>query len=142
MEDERTHVVGDQRAHAAAEPPGRGRTDQGTIREAAHRPLRNSDGSLAAGGGLELPAGEVPPPAVDAHNVHDDAAALIPGAREADTLTYREPGSIGGSFSGADIPSATADWLDDRTAAEHYREGGDTGKSAERKVRESHGEHK
>ena len=50
---------------------------------------------------------------------------MIPGERDPSTLTHREPGAIGGQFSGADIPSPNQqEWLDDRTAREHAREGG------------------
>jgi hypothetical protein len=50
---------------------------------------------------------------------------MIPGERDATTLTHREPGAVGGQFNGADVPApdATA-WLDERTAREHAREGG------------------
>ncbi len=50
---------------------------------------------------------------------------MIPGGRDPSTLTHREPGAVGGQFSGADIPSPNrGEWLDDRTAREHAREGG------------------
>ena len=50
---------------------------------------------------------------------------MIPGQRDPSTLTHREPGAVGGQFSGADIPSPNQqEWLDDRTAREHAREGG------------------
>ena len=49
----------------------------------------------------------------------------IPGERDSSTLTHREPGAVGGQFSGADIPSPNPnEWLDERTAREHAREGG------------------
>lgn len=81
---------------------------------------------LAAGGGLEVPGRET-----------DAAAALaatpgsrrteerIPGEREPDTLTHREPGAVSGQFAGADIPDTPPqDWLGDRTALDREREGG------------------
>jgi hypothetical protein len=50
---------------------------------------------------------------------------MIPGERDPSTLTHREPGAVGGQFAGADIPSPNQkEWLDDRTAREHAREGG------------------
>ena len=52
-------------------------------------------------------------------------APMIPGERDPSTLTHREPGAVGGQFSGADIPSPNQqEWLDERTAREHAREGG------------------
>ena len=50
---------------------------------------------------------------------------MIPGERDPTTLTHREPGAIGGQFAGADVPSPDPkNWLDERTAREHTREGG------------------
>ena len=50
---------------------------------------------------------------------------MIPGERDATTLTHREPGAVGGQFNGADVPAPDAKaWLDERTAREHAREGG------------------
>jgi hypothetical protein len=49
----------------------------------------------------------------------------IPGEREVNTLTHREPGAMAGQFSGADIPAASPpDWLDEDTTLERVREGG------------------
>lgn len=49
----------------------------------------------------------------------------IPGERDPSTLTHRDTGAMGGQFSGADIPPPNPkEWLDDRTAREHAREGG------------------
>ena len=49
----------------------------------------------------------------------------IPGERDPDNLTSREPGAVGGRFTGADIPPAPhLEWLDEATAAEHAHEGG------------------
>jgi hypothetical protein len=59
--------------------------------------------------------------------VHPDghtSADLIPGAREASTLTHREPGAMGGDPYGADIPPVAGDWEEERTRREHEREGG------------------
>jgi hypothetical protein len=51
---------------------------------------------------------------------------MIPGGRDPANLTHREPGAIGGQFSGGDIPSAPVPWLDETTAHERVREGGGT----------------
>ena len=49
----------------------------------------------------------------------------IPGERDPGNLTTRQPGSLGGQFTGADIPpEGHLPWLDDQTAAEHVMEGG------------------
>ena len=59
--------------------------------------------------------------------VHPDghtSADLIPGARDASTLTHRQPGAIGGNPYGADTPSAPPDWEDEATRRAHELEGG------------------
>lgn len=88
----------------------------------------------AASGGLEVPAagGRVPP---EEHIEETDASAMIPGARELDNLTHREPGAIGGQFNGSDIPATQPSLLDDADTVEAYREGGLSRKAAERKAR-------
>ena len=49
----------------------------------------------------------------------------IPGERDPGNLTSRQPGSVGGQFTGADIPPTDRlPWLDDQTASEHVLEGG------------------
>ena len=49
----------------------------------------------------------------------------IPGERDPDNLTSREPGAVGGQFTGADIPPEShLEWLDEATAEEHAHEGG------------------
>jgi hypothetical protein len=49
----------------------------------------------------------------------------IPGERDPGNLTRRQPGSVGGQFSGADIPASDHQlWLDEATANEHAQEGG------------------
>ena len=49
----------------------------------------------------------------------------IPGERDAGTLTHRQPGSIGGRFSGDDALSSKAeDRMDAATIADRKREGG------------------
>jgi hypothetical protein len=52
------------------------------------------------------------------------SADLIPGARDATTLTHRQPGAIGGEPYGADIPPTPPGWEDDTTRRDHEREGG------------------
>lgn len=55
------------------------------------------------------------------HTTHDP----IPGERDPGNLTRRQPGSVGGQFSGADIPTKDRQpWLDEATANEHALEGG------------------
>ena len=67
--------------------------------------------------------------------VHPDghtSADLIPGERDASTLTHREPGAIGGAPYGADIPPASPDWQDDATRRQHAIEGGGSSKTIRR----------
>jgi hypothetical protein len=57
----------------------------------------------------------------------------IPGERDPDNLTTREPGAVGGRFTGADIPPDDhLPWLDRATAEEHAREGGLSKKKAKK----------
>ena len=106
-------------------PPGDGRQDHDAMRAASIRPVSGpaSTDALAAIGGLEVPAHEAhpelaPPPARSAREP-------IPGERDATTLTHREPGAMGGQFTGADTPSPDPRaWVDEETAREHAREGG------------------
>ena len=59
--------------------------------------------------------------------VHPDghtSADLIPGARDASTLTHREPGAIGGDPYGADIPASPPQWEDEADRREFARDGG------------------
>lgn len=64
------------------------------------------------------------------------AAERIPGERDPENLTHREPGAMGGQFTGADIPpDAELPWLDDVTAEERAREGGLTDAKAKRRPR-------
>ena len=52
------------------------------------------------------------------------AQRLIPGAYERDTLTHRQPGSMGGpGFGSADLPAGSSS-MDEATIAEHKKEGG------------------
>lgn len=113
-----------------AEPPGGGRQDHDVMQRAAMHAVDGpaSTSVLAAGGGLEVPAREADASA--ALSPGPDAGARrpeerIPGEREADTLTHREPGAVSGQFSGADIPAGMPQrWLDDETAFQHAKEGG------------------
>lgn len=61
-------------------------------------------------------------------------AERIPGERDPENLTHREPGAMGGQATGADIPpDAQLPWLDDATAEERAREGGQKGKRQPRR---------
>ena len=115
-----------QRIASSAEPPVHGRTDQHSMLAAAHKTVHGPAASdrQASIGGLEVSIGDTAP--TDDATASDEASALIPGAREADTLTHREAGAIGGAFAGADIPAGEAPWLDARTARDHRLEGGGT----------------
>jgi hypothetical protein len=119
------------------------------MREAATRPTAGPTGTdtLAAIGGLDVPGrephahrpGSVSSPVAAtqaaSHDLgspsragtasHGGASALIPGERDASTLTHREPGAVGGQFAGADIPAASPQgWMDERTASDRAHEGG------------------
>lgn len=125
-----------------AEPPGGGRQDRDVMRDAARRPVAGpaSTDTLAASGGLEVPGREVhigsapgdqmrpaggPHPSAPSTQSHGSESNLIPGERDASTLTHREPGAVGGQFAGANIPAAAPPaWIDEQTALEHAREGG------------------
>lgn len=113
-----------QRSQSSAEPPVAGRTDQHSILAAAHKTVHGPAASdrLASIGGLEVPLGDTAP--ADDASATDAASALIPGAREGDTLTHREVGAIGGVFTGGDIPAAASPWLDDQALRDRRGEGG------------------
>ena len=57
---------------------------------------------------------------------------MIPGERERNTLTHRQPGSMGGPASGSDVGGTPDALMDEVTIAEHRREGG--GAPSTRKV--------
>ena len=104
-------------------PPGGGRWDHETMRQAAESPLRGpaSTDTLAASGGLELPAHRVP----EQRGAVSSAEEPIPGERDASTLTRRQPGAMGGRFSGADTPSVDpAHLMDPATLHDRQLEGG------------------
>lgn len=97
------------------------------MRADALRPLTGpgSTDTLAAIGGLDLPGHELPPTLVSAVETIAPAPEPIPGERDATTLTVRQPGAIGGRFSGADTPSVDPSvWIDKTRARELEIEGG------------------
>ena len=49
---------------------------------------------------------------------------MIPGERERNTLTYRQPGSMGGPEFGSEVIGPANPLMDAATIAEHQREGG------------------
>jgi hypothetical protein len=107
-------------------PPGGGRWDHEAMREAAQRPITGpaSTDTLAASGGLELPG----------HRAHESRAAdivapePIPGERDESTITHRQPGAIGGRFTGADAPPVDPTHLmDEATIRDRELEGGGRG---------------
>ena len=49
---------------------------------------------------------------------------MIPGERERNTLTHRQPASMGGPEFGSEIVGPPSVLMDDTTIAEHQREGG------------------
>ena len=115
----------------AAEPPGGGRQTHEAMQGAAMRPVSGpaSTDVLAAGGGLEVPGGDPDASAALAPTPHDNRPLeRFPGEREADTLTHREPGAIGGQFNGADIPAQPPGWVEDDLARARAEEAGGTGK--------------
>jgi hypothetical protein len=115
---------------AGATPPGRGEQTHEVMQADASRPVTGpaSTGTLAAGGGLELPGREPHPYAVEHEALTHEP---IPGERDPATLTAREPGAIG-TFSGAELPRADARaWLSEDDVEELRRDGG--GVSSKRK---------
>jgi hypothetical protein len=100
----------------------------GAMRAAALRPVSGSTATptLAAGGGLEVPGGEpkdleVPLAGTDDTSTHEP----IPGERDGETLTHREPGAIGGAFNGVDnIPVPSDGMMDGPTHRDRVLEGG------------------
>lgn len=100
-------------------PPGGWKWDHEMMREAAQRPVTGpaSTDTLAASGGLELPAHESHP----LHPSTETREEPIPGERDPGALTARPVGAIGGRFSGADTPSPEPEHVMDR-ATLHDRE--------------------
>ena len=94
------------------------------MREASLRPVSGpaSTDTLAASGGLELPAHRAPRARSGPASLAEEP---IPGERDASTLMYRQPGSIGGRFSGADTPPVDPTRLmDEQTIHDRELEGG------------------
>jgi hypothetical protein len=56
--------------------------------------------------------------------VTPSSGLMIPGERERNTLTSRQPGSMGGPASGSDVGGVPSVIMDATTIAEHQREGG------------------
>lgn len=114
-------------ATAAGQAPGGGRQDHDVMRDAAMRAVTGgaSSDNVAAAGGLEVPGREPHSTAALADRLpHRPEASLIPGERDASTLTHREAGAVSGQFAGADIPAGPDETMDERTARERAREGG------------------
>jgi hypothetical protein len=116
-------------ADVKAEPPGGGRQDHAAMQAGSMLPVDGpaSTDTLAATGGLDVPGREPHSTTRRAREVDTSVAAPepIPGAYERDTLTYREPGAIGGRFNGADAPPDNPDSImDDSVREEHRLEGG------------------
>jgi hypothetical protein len=59
--------------------------------------------------------------------------AMIPGSRERNTITYRQPGSIGAPAAGTSATPAGPSQMDEATTAARQREGG--GAPNQRKVK-------
>jgi hypothetical protein len=57
-------------------------------------------------------------------NAHPSTGLMIPGERERNTLTYRQPGSMSGPGSGSDVGGTPTALMDDATLEERRREGG------------------
>lgn len=62
----------------------------------------------------------------------------IPGEYDSTTLTHREPGAIGGTFSGDDLVSSR-EWIDGDTAREQAHGGGRTSSELDRDQEEADG---
>ena len=116
-------MADDIRHERGLTPPGGGRWDHEAMQEAAQRPISGpgSTDTLAASGGLELPAHREGRPRALATAVDEP----IPGERDQSTITWRQPGSIGGQFSGADTPPTDPSHLmDEATLRDRALEGG------------------
>jgi hypothetical protein len=126
--------ITNRKPNEAAEPPGGGRQDHEAMRRASMLPVSGeaSLDKLAASGGLEVPGGDASASSAAAPRLHaDHPPEPIPGARERNTLTHREPGAIGGRFNGADIPAAPPQWVGDDLARERAAESGGPGSRTE-----------
>jgi hypothetical protein len=108
---------------AGAVPPGRGEQNHEVMQADALRPVIGPAGTstLAAGGGLEVPGREPHPYTVQHETLSHEP---IPGERDPETLTAREPGAIG-TLSGAQLPVGDARaLLNDEDIEELWRDGG------------------
>jgi hypothetical protein len=126
MAEPTDHHEAEPRATSTGGPPSGGRQDHEAMRQGAMRPVSGpaATDDLAASGGLEIPGRERHPEASGAP-AGPVQRELIPGEREIDTLTHREPGAIGGQFTGEDTPAPRrSDWLAEETAIERALEGG------------------
>lgn len=97
------------------------------MRDAAMRPVVGgaSTDTVAAAGGLEVPGREPRSTVALADRLpHRPELVMIPGERDASTLTHREAGAVSGQFAGADIPGTPDLTMDEQTARERAREGG------------------
>jgi hypothetical protein len=116
---------------AGAVPPGRGEQTHEVMQADASRPVTGpaSTTTLAAGGGLEVPGREPHPYAVAHETLSHEP---IPGERDPDTLTAREPGAIG-TLSGAQLPHADPRaLLTDDEIEEFRRDGGGVSRKRKR----------
>lgn len=91
-----------QKPHPS-QPPAGGRTDHDAMRAASMRPTSGpaEGGRLSAISGLELPGREAHTELIPSEPATPE---MIPGERDGTTLTHREPGAVGGQFSGFDLP--------------------------------------
>jgi hypothetical protein len=124
-----------RKSSPTAEPPRGGRQDHEAMQRASMLPLGGParPDTLAASGGLEVPGGDPAASAALAPTPRAHPPERIPGERELDTLTHREPGAIGGRFNGADIPAEPPHWVNDDLARERAAEaGGGPGKKPRR----------
>ena len=105
-----------------ATPPGGGRMDHEVMRRASELPVTGAPATdtLAASGGLELPGGGAAGSATNDATIEEP----IPGERDSATAADSERGIIAGTGYGENIPAEQADTMDERTHAEHAREGG------------------
>jgi len=129
-----------------ATPPGRGETNHETMPNRQRRTISGPGAAdfLASSGGLDLP-GTDPGKGSALRNdaTITDASRLtpnlgghepIPGERDPNNLTGSQTGTIGGGGFEAHNPSPNrATGMDDRTIAEHRKEGGGAERERRRK---------
>jgi hypothetical protein len=61
---------------------------------------------------------------------------LIPGAYEQNTLTHRQPGSMGGHAFGSETVRSADDWMSAALIADRRREGGGVSPNIQSKIEE------